>query len=410
MTQRTLRALAAVAVVATLAPAHAADMSGSCCVDLEERIAELEATTVRKGNRKASVTISGWVAQQITSWDDGFESNTYVHDLGVTLGSHVRFTGAAQFAPGWGAGYVLHLESVSNDGLAGIDQDTASGGGAVRALQSYWFLKSEYLGRIAVGQQSQASDNAAILVDGSGSLAAANWVSFDQNHFFVRDASGGHAFRWDAGSCGNMGGSWGDCNGAPRNVVRYDMPSLLGFSASASWGEDDMWDIAARYAGEHSGFKISMAAAYNEVSDESFNGTGAANDTGRYVQAGLYMEHIRTGLFLLENWGRLTSQDYEGESETWYIKAGLRRRFAPLGATVLYGEYLTNSTGGVWTSLTGTGATAGQITVWGLGVVQEIDAAAMSVWLKYRNAGYDDNSGDKYEPFKYVGLGGMVNF
>ncbi|MFW2391305.1 MAG: porin, partial [Methyloceanibacter sp.] len=33
-------------------PANAADFGGDCCADLEERVAELEATTVRKGNKK----------------------------------------------------------------------------------------------------------------------------------------------------------------------------------------------------------------------------------------------------------------------------------------------------------------------------------------------------------------------
>ncbi len=36
--------------------ATAADFGGDCCADLEERIAELEATGARKGNRKASAT------------------------------------------------------------------------------------------------------------------------------------------------------------------------------------------------------------------------------------------------------------------------------------------------------------------------------------------------------------------
>ncbi|MEI9902379.1 MAG: hypothetical protein WDN31_22450 [Hyphomicrobium sp.] len=41
----------------------------------------------------------------------------------------------------------------------------------------------------------------------------------------------------------------GDCNGDTQNVVRYDSPVFGGFSVSSSWGEDDMWDVAARYAG-----------------------------------------------------------------------------------------------------------------------------------------------------------------
>ncbi len=58
--------------------ASAADLGGNCCADLEERIAELEATTARKGNRKVSLTISGWVAEQVMWWDDGVEKNVYV--------------------------------------------------------------------------------------------------------------------------------------------------------------------------------------------------------------------------------------------------------------------------------------------------------------------------------------------
>ena len=49
--------------------------------------------------------------------------------------------------------------------------------------------------------------------------------------------------------------------------VRYDSPSFGGFSVSASWGEDDFWDVAARYAGEWADFKIAAAGAFSHVSD-----------------------------------------------------------------------------------------------------------------------------------------------
>ncbi len=112
----------------------------------------------------------------------------------------------------------------------------------------------------------------------------------------------------------------------------------------------------------------------------------------------------------MENYGRLTSSLFDGTSETFYIKGGLRRRFTPLGATVMYGEYLTNQTDGVFAQATGVGSTNGILNVWGLGIVQEIDAAAMSTWVKYRNSDYEDNSGLSYETFQYVGMGGIVNF
>ena len=76
----------------TAGSASAADLGGNCCADLEERIAELEATTARKGNRKVSLTISGWVGEQVLWWDDGSAKGTYVTGLGTTLASHVTFS------------------------------------------------------------------------------------------------------------------------------------------------------------------------------------------------------------------------------------------------------------------------------------------------------------------------------
>jgi predicted porin len=299
----------------------------------------------------------------------------------------------------------------------------------VGTLQSYWFIKSDHLGKVSVGKQSQASDNTAILVDGSGSLVPANWVSFDVNSFFVRNKAGGlSSLTWGgAGGC-----VWGDCNGLPTNSVRYDSPSFGGFSVSASWGEDDFWDVAARYAGEWGAFKVAAAAAFSSVSDDSNAGVpisvspNTAQPAGSdYFQAGLYVEHIPTGLFGYGAYGHL-DQDLPGVSanNTYYIKGGIRQRWTPLGHTVLYGEYLRAenndaafATVGVFDPVTGLNTAAPnafgdtQVKVWGVGVVQEIDAAAMSVWVKYRHLSEDDNvAGFSAEDFDYVGTGALINF
>ena len=82
----------AVSLCAVAASAQAADLGGDCCADLEERVAELEATTARKGNRKVKLMISGYVAQEITWWDDGGESNVYLHGLGPTQATHLKLS------------------------------------------------------------------------------------------------------------------------------------------------------------------------------------------------------------------------------------------------------------------------------------------------------------------------------
>ncbi len=90
------------------ASAQAADLGGDCCADLEERVAELEATTARKGNRKVSLTISGWVNEAVFAWDDGVESNAYVGTNSLEQ-SRFKLAGEAKIDSDWSAGYTLEF-------------------------------------------------------------------------------------------------------------------------------------------------------------------------------------------------------------------------------------------------------------------------------------------------------------
>ena len=100
------------------------------------------------------------------------------------------------------------------------------------------------------------------------------------------------------------------------------------------------------------------------------------------------------------------------------------------GEKVLYGEYLRNSDGffndiefpvgsGTFGPFTFTVAGQSKLDMWGLGLVQEIDAAAMSVWIKYRRMsfdvdatldGFDLTGGTEYEDFQYIGAGAIIHF
>jgi predicted porin len=291
----------------------------------------------------------------------------------------------------------------------------------IGTLQSFWFVKSDHLGKLSIGYQSQASDNTALLVDGSGSLVPANYVPFDYGGFFLRNNATGAI---DGGS-GIIAGQFQhiDHNGLPLNNVRYDSPTFGGFSVSASWGEDDFWDVAARYAGEHGGFKIAVAAAYFESTDEhvisclgdtnpcpdTLTSSGINNSApgDEHWQVGGYIEHVATGVFGYAAYGHNENDDISSlhEADTWYVKGGLRERWTPLGHTVLYGEYMDGD------KEDAAGVDIGDFELWGVGVVQEIDAAAMSLWLTYRNIEADtgDNNAS-YIDFQYVKFGALINF
>ena len=161
--------LAAMAVsIFSGAPAViAADLGGDCCADLEERVAELEETTARKGNRKVTLTISGYVTKQIMFWDDGAESNAYISDIGPTQATNFRLIGEATIAPGWKAGYVLRIQDLDGNSM-GLNQSTPVVNLGLNTQMSYWYLASKDLGKISIGKNALAAKSAAMFTDLSG--------------------------------------------------------------------------------------------------------------------------------------------------------------------------------------------------------------------------------------------------
>ena len=90
--------------------AKAADLGGDCCADLEERVAELEATTARKGNRKMSLTITGQVNRAVLWWDDGQVSNAYYGLDNTNSSSRFGFLGSARVNPSVSMGFEIMIE------------------------------------------------------------------------------------------------------------------------------------------------------------------------------------------------------------------------------------------------------------------------------------------------------------
>src|SRR5215510_2870408 len=200
-------------------PAKAADLGGGCCADLEERVAELEATTVRKGNKKVSVTISAWDVKSMNFWDDGHEDHFVVGDKDYDLGTRFAITGSATIAPGWSAGYNMTVNtwgSVFGFGSNQINDLGAPVGanGNVATLYSYIYIKSDTLGTLNWGHLSPASDNPAVLADLSGTVIESNGVWFEGPGFFLRPKG--------SGSGGGLSGlTWGDfvlCQGLGAGI------------------------------------------------------------------------------------------------------------------------------------------------------------------------------------------------
>jgi predicted porin len=276
------------AAAALTNPAQAADLGGDCCADLEERIAELEATTARKGNRKVSLTIAGHVNKAVLGWDDGFEDNAYVVG-NKNDQTNVSFTGEAEISKGWKAGYDLTIRFTDNLSDA-VDQDVADAGSGFFLWQSHWWIESEKLGKFSAGLASRVTDTAPETDFSEAGVAGYAGVQDIGGAFILRRADNDFAEL-----------TWGDVynhfNGDTANIVRYDSPEIAGFIASASWGEDDVWDIGLRYATEGRGFKFEGVIAYTEVTDGTDEVIGNPNGLDQNTLVGSFsILHEPSGL------------------------------------------------------------------------------------------------------------------
>lgn len=378
---------ATAALLASVAPSYAADLGGDCCADLEERIAELEATTARKGNRKVSVQVSGQIHTGVLFYDDGDESGALVTDQDNTA-SRFRFIGSAKINPEWSAGFWLEVEvDVSASNLVTqFNDDVVGAGGALNLRQANWWIESKQLGRITVGQGSPANDD-IILADAAGAGPAAFADQLIGNALFFRLGNG---VLTDLSSNLVTGGS---LDTARRNVVRYDSPIFQGAKFVASFGEDDFWDVAIWYANKLGDVKIVGGIGYAQDTD-GFNTDLKIEE----FKGSISVLHEPSGLF--GSFAFVNRQPALNNVETleyYYFNGGVVvPKLVPIGKTVFYGEYANGQGfGSSAATATDPAAIAGtfdvgnvldaELSVYGFGVVQHIPAAEMEIYALYKN-------------------------
>src|SRR5262245_51417489 len=80
-----------------------------CCGDLEERIAELETTTVRGAANKLTFRLYGQVNRALLVWKEGFDASDRIVDNHASS-SRFGFLGQATIKPGITAGYRLEID------------------------------------------------------------------------------------------------------------------------------------------------------------------------------------------------------------------------------------------------------------------------------------------------------------
>lgn len=422
--------------LAVISPAKSADLASGCCDDLEERVAELEESLARKEKRTVSLTVSGFVNEALYFWDDGVESNVYV-GTSAREQTRVRFVGEAAITSDWSAGYTIELGTFGGDSrnFSQVDSD-GTRAHSIATRKSSWFLKSKTFGKVTVGKDASAMFH--LLDDGNGtnaagigdletnSLALGAFRVRDPNGGFINASSAGGFLRW----IDLVNGVANDVVGQDslRNVIRYDSPTLAGFSLTATWGEDDIWGVALTYKGTIGDFDLTGKAGYSEGTDEGIRCSpkpaGLDEDCAWWGLAGT-IQHGPTGLFV---YGVYSGQDddsrkaagptVDASDRLWMIEGGLEQRWFDVGKTTIYGQYSQVDGGSViGVTLPDSGGAFIQnsdITFWGAGIVQRIDAAAMDLYLTYTHASgdYTDSAGNSVdlEDFDVVISGARIKF
>jgi len=453
--------------------AQAADLGGDCCADLEERVAELEATTARKGNRKLSLTISGQVNKMIMFWDDGKSSKTLYGVENRNSSTRLDFMGEAKVTPQTKLGFEIMLDNSAgassglsqfdsngkvNAGIQNFDAPSFTGNNADNyfgaARRMVFFADNDKLGRITVGHYEMAGAITTIDLGGI-SAGASSSMSLVNGGFLLRGGAGQY-----------YGISWKNITDAAvaqsrQNELRYDSPAFMGFILSGSIADEGSnYGGMLRYANEFSGFRIAGGIGiehYGQVTaDPGCNvisttalgtapvaggcGTalaGPANLTNFAPDvtiwgAGLSAMHVPSGLFvqghyyvqdfgtspnntnLIQNssylWG---DNNKNGELNTaqWLIQAGIAKNWTGFGNTAIFGEYGHNQGQGACNSVfvannpnptTGAqgcdysnatipgattirGVTGTEVTMYGFGITQTVDAAATEIYLNARH-------------------------
>jgi len=343
--------------------------------DLEERIAELEATVAKKGNRKVSLEVSGVINKALVWYDAGSGASDWNVGDNSNSPSYLQFKAVTTITSSWKAGGVVQINFGDYE-FAGTGGYGHLGGGTdgISVRQSYLFIQGS-VGKFSLGKLSQATDEITQINTSNAGVVS--------TPLSLRPLVGANG----------IGEALDIFDGGRANAVRYDI-TRWGFTLSASAAQADIdsggntdgtiWDVALRYEGEAQGFQVKAGVGYRdglaiEQTDFGFMKFGANIADIQVASGSASVMHVPTGIFVTGAAGQVDVTDYFAGADKvrgYAVQGGLEERWNPLGKTTVYGEW------GRWEF----GNLLGDLKpeYMGLGVVQAIDQAAMEVYLTGR--------------------------
>lgn len=380
-----------------LASDLSANVGSNCCADLEERVAELEATVARKGTRKVSLKIYGQLNEGLTYWNvPGIGSHTQVQSMPTRDAvSRFGFAGEALIAPEIHAGFIAELGVGGFNNALAFPTSNGMDTFGVYERQELVYIKSDSLGKLSIGKQELATFNATAAQEGNTRVA----------HTML--SLTGPWFGPPAGAALDI------FDGGVGSTLKYSTPHLFalkgmnggsdGMWMEADWGNadnfkaanvanGDLWDVAFHALKQFDQLEASGTVSYRNGMVVDANGTAlaglgfsglAVQDIKVWTAAG-GLKHMPTGAFVNASYGDFDFSTLAPGAKhltAWEVQAGIETHLLKMGSTTFFGQY------GSW-NLQGIGL-GSNVASYGLGIVQNVSPAAMDLYVTWQRYALD---------------------
>jgi hypothetical protein len=320
------------------------------------------------------------VVKGVAHVDDGVNDHLFVPD-GISADTELYFSASGKLTEAVTAGALLkwNVTQTAADysfSTTNGDETVASDAEAINKQNVYFKHKS--MGTLSLGFMSQAGDGASNLKYGK---ALATTGGFARNTT-VRDSAGAATTITAAAQLSNL--DQGD-----DNIIRYDAPSISGFTVSGSFHDDGGGAAALRYAGSMADINFGAAIAYRG------GGTGTKN-----IHGSARAQHS-SGLHLAYGGG---TQSIDGGGRTpslMRLHGGFESSMNSLGKTDIYVTYIDSED-------VATAGRDGTETV--VGVTQGLDAIGGYVGIGYSTTEVEDDTGTTYQDVDVIFLETKIAF
>jgi len=239
-------------------------------------------------------------------------------------------------------------------------------------------LKGDW-GKFSAGQGSMVSDGAAETDLSYVGTALYSFTNDENSGFFYRGTDG-------VLSDITIGDTSSNFDGARRGRIRYDTPTINGFSAGIAYGQnilsssddDDYYDIGLGYENTFAGgieFAASLAYGVRSRDDNSGDRKDTIGSASVLLPSGFG--------FTVAVGARDEEESGVSDPSFWYGKLSYEGDWIAWGKTGVGIDYYDGSDF----------ATDGSSTKsWGVAVVQRIESISTDAYLKYRNHDFDDGT------------------